>query len=62
VSSAQYPTFSRNLNTGGHNEVETKYVSATQTIFHDAKRPSHIVLPVIPERTTAPTAGGDARR
>jgi hypothetical protein len=36
VSSAQYPTFSRNLNTGGHNEIETKFVSATQTIFHDA--------------------------
>jgi putative CocE/NonD family hydrolase len=62
VSSAQYPTFSRNLNTGGHNEVETKYVSATQTIYHDAKRPSHIVLPVIPERTTTPTARSETRR
>jgi putative CocE/NonD family hydrolase len=56
ISSAQYPTWSRNLNTGGHNEIETKYVSATQTIFHDAKRPSHIVLPVIPPDKPATTS------
>jgi uncharacterized protein len=62
VSSAQYPTFSRNLNTGGHNEIETKYISANQTIFHDAKRPSHILLPVIPERLTPATAGAATRR
>ncbi len=49
VASAQYPLWSRNLNTGGHNEVETKYVKAEQTIFHDAKRPSHLLLPVIPD-------------
>ncbi len=40
--------FSRNLNTGGHNETETVYVSAEQTIYHDAKHPSHVLLPVIP--------------
>lgn len=49
VSSALFPLFSRNLNTGGHNETETKYVTAQQTIYHSAKYPSHIVLPVIPE-------------
>jgi predicted acyl esterase len=47
IASAQYPTFSRNLNTGGHNEIETTFVKATQTIFHDAKRPSHVLLPVV---------------
>jgi len=52
VASASYPFFSRNLNTGGHNEMETEYVSADQTIYHDAKHPSHVVLPVIPEMTS----------
>ncbi len=28
VTSASFPLFSRNLNTGGHNEVETEYVPA----------------------------------
>lgn len=48
VASAYFPLFSRNLNTGGHNETETKYVKAEQTIYHDARRPSHVLLPVIP--------------
>jgi predicted acyl esterase len=40
--------FSRNLNTGGNNQTETKFVTAKQAIYHDAKRPSHILLPMIP--------------
>jgi uncharacterized protein len=48
VASAQFPTWSRNLNTGGHNEVETKFVKADQAVYHDVKRPSHLLLPVIP--------------
>jgi putative CocE/NonD family hydrolase len=47
VSSSMFPMFSRNLNTGGHNEKETKYVKAEQTIYHSEKYPSHILLPVI---------------
>ena len=47
ISSAMFPMFSRNLNTGGHNEKETKYQKATQRIFHTAEFPSHILLPVI---------------
>jgi putative CocE/NonD family hydrolase len=47
VASASFPTFSRNLNTGKHNETETKFVAATQKIYHDAKYPSHVLLPVI---------------
>jgi putative CocE/NonD family hydrolase len=50
VASAVFPFFSRNLNTGGHNETETKYVTAQQTIYHSQKYPSHILLPVIPEQ------------
>ena len=56
VASAAFPTYARNLNTGGHNEVETEYVAAEQAVYHDADHPSHIVLPVIPEPagSTAP--------
>jgi uncharacterized protein len=50
VASAAFPTFSRNLNTGGSNETETRFVSASQTIYHDARHPSHILLPRIPEK------------
>jgi predicted acyl esterase len=49
VASASFPLFSRNLNTGGHNEKETRFVKAEQTVLHDQKHPSHILLPVIPE-------------
>jgi putative CocE/NonD family hydrolase len=49
VASADFPFFSRNLNTGGHNETETKYVTAKQTIYHSAKFPSYVLLPVIPK-------------
>ena len=49
VASASFPYFSRNLNTGGHNEMETEYVTAEQIIYHDAAHPSHVLLPVIPE-------------
>ncbi len=48
VASASFPMFSRNLNTGGHNETESEFVAAEQTIYHDAEHPSHLVLPVIP--------------
>jgi hypothetical protein len=49
IASASFPLFSRNLNTGGHNEKETRYVSAEQTIYHNRKYPSHILLPMIPD-------------
>jgi predicted acyl esterase len=47
VSSAAFPMFSRNLNTGGHNETETEYTIANQVIYHTQDHPSHILLPVI---------------
>jgi len=49
IASAAFPLFSRNLNTGGHNETETKYVTAQQAVYHSQKYPSHILLPVIDE-------------
>jgi putative CocE/NonD family hydrolase len=48
VSSALFPKYDRNLNTGGNNERETKFVAAHQRLIHDAEHPSHVVLPVIP--------------
>ncbi|MGD0200037.1 MAG: CocE/NonD family hydrolase [Bryobacteraceae bacterium] len=48
VASALFPNFSRNLNTGGHNEMETKHVPAQQTVYHSPQYPSHVLLPVIP--------------
>jgi putative CocE/NonD family hydrolase len=48
VSSCSFPMFSRNLNTGGHNETETEYVTAEQKIYHTKEYPSHVLLPVIP--------------
>jgi uncharacterized protein len=48
VSSSNFPRFDRNLNTGGDNETDQKFVSATNTIYHDAEHPSALVLPVVP--------------
>ncbi len=51
VSSSYYPYYLRNLNTGADNVgLETSHAVARQTIYHDAERPSHVVLPVIPNR------------
>jgi hypothetical protein len=49
LASALFPTFSRNLNTGGNNETETRFVKAEQKVMHSEKYPSHVLLPVIPE-------------
>ncbi|HUU84299.1 MAG TPA: CocE/NonD family hydrolase [Phycisphaerae bacterium] len=54
VASASFPLFSRNLNTGGHNEMDTEYVPAEQTIHHSAQYPSHVLLPVIPKEEEPP--------
>jgi predicted acyl esterase len=51
VSSSNYPYYLRNLNTGADNVgLETAAVVARQKVFHDAERPSYVVLPVIPTR------------
>ncbi|HPR64097.1 MAG TPA: CocE/NonD family hydrolase [Thermoanaerobaculia bacterium] len=47
VSSALFPAFSRNLNTGGHNEMDTDMVKARQRIYHSSEYPSHVLLPVV---------------
>jgi putative CocE/NonD family hydrolase len=48
ISSSNFPRFDRNLNTGEPFGAGTEFIKATQTIYHDKERPSHILLPVIP--------------
>jgi len=50
VSSSNFPRFDRNLNTGGNNYDETKWVTAENQVHHSAARVSYILLPVIPEQ------------
>ncbi|MDP8243204.1 MAG: CocE/NonD family hydrolase [Candidatus Hinthialibacter antarcticus] len=50
VSSSNFPRFDRNPNTGHEFGADTQLIKATQTIYHDAEHPSHIVLPVIPRK------------
>jgi len=48
ISSSNFPRFDRNLNTGEDQATATRFRTAEQTIFHDQRYPSHILLPVIP--------------
>jgi putative CocE/NonD family hydrolase len=48
VSSSNFPRFDRNLNTGEEIKTGQRFVSATNTILHDAQHPSALVLPIIP--------------
>jgi len=48
ISSSNFPRFDRNLNTGEPFGAGTEFIKATQTIYHNKERPSHILLPVIP--------------
>ena len=48
VSSALFPKYDRNLNTGGSNERDSTFVTARQRVLHDREHPSSVILPVIP--------------
>jgi uncharacterized protein len=48
ISSSNFPRFDRNLNTGEDQATGTRWQEAEQTIFHDQRYPSHILLPLIP--------------
>ena len=49
VSSSNFPRFNRNLNTGERTYGAARMEKARQTIYHDTKHPSAIVLPIIPK-------------
>jgi putative CocE/NonD family hydrolase len=48
ISSSNFPRFDRDLNTGEDQANGRRWVTARQTVFHDQRYPSHIVLPIIP--------------
>ena len=48
ISSSSFPRYDRNLNTGGNNYDETRWMTARNTVHHTRAHASHIVLPVIP--------------
>jgi uncharacterized protein len=50
VTSSHFPQFDRNPNTGAPFGTTATVKVAQQTVYHDAERPSHILLPVIPPR------------
>ena len=49
ISSSYFPHFDRNPNTGHPLGEDTEIVQANQTIYHDKKFPSRIILPIIPK-------------
>ena len=48
VSSSNFPRFDRNPNTGAPLGQDTRLEAAQQIVYHSARYPSHIVLPIIP--------------
>jgi putative CocE/NonD family hydrolase len=50
VSSSNFPRFDRNPNTGRPIADETRLAPAAQTILHDARHKSYLLLPEIPTR------------
>ncbi|MFC7645191.1 CocE/NonD family hydrolase [Streptosporangium lutulentum] len=53
ITSSNFPRWDRNLNTGEPAERATAMRVADQTVFHDAARPSRIILPVVPPEDPA---------
>ena len=47
ISSSNFPLWDRNPNTGGDIGAGTRTRAARQTVYHDPRRPSHIVLSVV---------------
>ncbi|MBM4186694.1 MAG: CocE/NonD family hydrolase [Gemmatimonadetes bacterium] len=48
VSSSNFPRYDRNPNTGAPFGQSAETRMASQTVFHDADRPSRLILPVVP--------------
>ena len=50
VTSSHFPQFDRNPNTGAVFGTTSEVKIAQQTVYHDAERASHVLLPVVPPR------------
>lgn len=48
ISNSNFPHFDGNLSTGEDILTGSRIEAARQTVLHDAHRPTHILLPVIP--------------
>jgi hypothetical protein len=48
ISSSAFPLVNPNQNTGNPVATDTEWQVANQTIFHDRRRPSHVLLPILP--------------
>ena len=50
ISSSNFPRFDRNLNTAEQPESGQRFISARNVIYHDYRRPSALILPIVPAR------------
>jgi len=50
ILSSAYPAIAPNQNTGNPVATDTEWKIAQQTIYHDSKRPSAVVLPLMPKK------------
>jgi hypothetical protein len=57
ISSSNFPRFDVNPNTGEPLNNNRRWAIAVNTIYHDDRHPSHILLPIIPEQGSR-TPGG----
>lgn len=48
ISSSNFPRFDANPNTGEPLAKHTRMIAAKNSVYHDATRPSQVVLPVVP--------------
>ena len=48
ISSSNFPKYDSNPNTGHRFGEDAEMQKATQTIFHESRYPSHVILPVVP--------------
>jgi hypothetical protein len=53
ISSSNFPRFDVNPNTGEPLGRHRRSISADNSIYHDRMRPSHILLPVLPQKPAA---------
>jgi putative CocE/NonD family hydrolase len=48
ISSSNFPRYDRNLNTGQDLLTGTRIVKASQTVYHESRYPSALILPIVP--------------
>jgi putative CocE/NonD family hydrolase len=61
ISSSNFPRFDVNPNTGEPLGLSRRVATADNTVYHDAKHPSSVVLPIVPRRVAPSTAQKEQR-